>query len=246
MQFRYIPVGEFQMGTRGESVREEPVHRVRLTQPFYLGQFPVTQAQYVAFRPNHENGFFGDSRRPVEQVSWYDATEFCAWLNDRTKVAWPSGLEGFTAQLPSEAQWEYACRGRTETQFYTGDGGTALGAAGWHHGNSDRKTHPVGLKQPNAYGLYDMHGNVEEWCADAWLADAYKLRVDGVCDPKVTEKDVEGDVLRVFRGGSWIDKAWDCRAADRGWGRPEDRDWYLGFRVCLFPGACRAESRQEE
>ncbi|MFN6105370.1 MAG: formylglycine-generating enzyme family protein [Planctomycetaceae bacterium] len=244
LEFRCIPAGKFRMGARGESPHEEPVHRVRLTQPFYLGQFPVTQAQYAAFRPDHQNEFPGDSRRPVENVSWEDAMAYCAWLNDRSNVVWPSGLDGFTARLPSEAQWEYACRGGTETEYHTGDGAIALGAAGWYDENSDQKTQPVGLKAPNANGLYDMHGNVDEWCADAWLADAYKLRVDGVCDPEVTEQDVEGDVLRVVRGGSWNYRARDCRAAYRGRIRPVDRDWGLGFRVCLFPGPCRAESRQ--
>ncbi|MFN6108369.1 MAG: formylglycine-generating enzyme family protein, partial [Planctomycetaceae bacterium] len=92
---------------------------------------------------------------------------------------------------------------------------------------------------------YDMHGNVDEWCADAWLADAYKLRVDGVCDPEVTEQEVEGDVLRVVRGGSWYDRARICRAVYRSGDWPVDRGRDLGFRVCLFPGPCRAESRQE-
>jgi formylglycine-generating enzyme required for sulfatase activity len=236
LQLRMIPVGEFRMGARGESEREEPVHRVRLTQPFYLGQFPVTQAQYAAFRSDHQNGFPGDSRRPVENVTWEDAVAYCAWLNDRSSVVWPSGLEGFTARLPSEAQWEYACRGGTETEFHTGDGAIALAAAGWYDVNSDQKTHPVGLKAPNAYGLYDMHGNVVEWCADAWLADAYKLRVDGVCDPEVTEQEVAGDVLRVVRGGSWFYRASVCRAAVRDRGGPVYRYRNLGFRVCLFPG----------
>jgi formylglycine-generating enzyme required for sulfatase activity len=244
LEFRWIPAGEFRMGARGESPHEEPVHRVRLTQPFYLGQFPVTQAQYAAFRPDHQNRFPEDSRRLVERVSWEDAVAYCAWLNDRSKVVWPSGLEGFTARLPSEAQWEYACRGGTETEFHTGDGEIALAAAGWYDGNSDRKTQPVGLKAPNAYGLYDMHGNVGEWCADAWLEHAYKLRVDGVCDPEVTEQDAEGEVLRVVRGGSWYYWTKICSAAVRTGFRPGDRLIVLGFRVCLFPGPCRTESRQ--
>jgi formylglycine-generating enzyme required for sulfatase activity len=246
MSFRCIPAGEFRMGTRGEYADEEPIHRVRLTQPFYLGQFPVTQAQYAAFRPDHQNEFPGDSRRPVENVSWNDAMAYCAWLNDRSSVVWPAGLVEFTARLPSESQWEYACRGGTETEFHTGDGAIALAAAGWYGGNSNDQTHPVGLKAPNALGLYDMHGNVWEWCADPWLEDSYKLRVDGVCDPEVTEQEVEGDVLRVVRGGSWFLWARYCRAANRYRFGPEDRNRNLGFRVCLFPGPCRAESRQEE
>jgi formylglycine-generating enzyme required for sulfatase activity len=242
LEFVRIPAGEFRMGARGKSADEEPVHRVRITQSFYLGRFPVTQAQYAAFRPDHENGFSGDSRRPVEEVTWDDAAAYCAWLNDPQRVTWPFGLEGFTAQLPTEAQWEYACRAGTETEFHTGDGEIALSAAGWYGENSDQETHPVGLKEPNAFGLYDMHGNVWEWCADAWDENAYKTRVDGVCDPEVTVQNLEGDVLRVIRGGSWSLSAGDCRAASRDWGWPVGRNWVQGFRVCLFPGPSRAHN----
>jgi formylglycine-generating enzyme required for sulfatase activity len=238
LEFVRIPAGEFRMGARGEDPfpDEEPVHPVKITQSFYLGRFPVTQAQYAAFRPDHENGFPGDSRRPVEQVSWDDAAAFCAWLNDPQQVTWPSGLDGFRAQLPTEAQWEYACRAGTETEYHTGDGKIALSAAGWYEGNSDQETHPVGLKEPNAFGLYDMHGNVWEWCADAWDKNAYKTPVDGVCDPEVTVRRLEGNVLRVVRGGSWFFMAWFCRAACRIGYQPGNRNWVQGFRVCLFPG----------
>jgi formylglycine-generating enzyme required for sulfatase activity len=219
---------------------------VRITQAFYLGRYPVTQAQFATFRPEHENGFPGDSRRPVEQVTWDAATEYCVWLNDLGQVTWPAGLEGFRAQLPTEAQWEYGCRAGTETEYHMGDGEIALSAAGWYDGNSGQETHPVGMKEPNAYGLYDMHGNVWEWCADAWNENAYKMRVDGVCDPEVTTQSLAGDVLRVVRGGSWYDWARFCRAAYRGRYRPANRGRNRGFRVCLFPGPCRAQNEESE
>jgi hypothetical protein len=117
-----------------------------------------------------------------------------------------------------------------------GDGEIALSAAGWYDGNSGQETHPVGMKEPNAYGLYDMHGNVWEWCADAWNENAYKMRVDGVCDPEVTTQSLAGDVLRVIRGGSWNNRARNCRAAYRNRNRPANRNRNQGFRVCLFPG----------
>ena len=245
LDFRWIPEGEFRRGGRGVCPDEEPVHQVRLTHSFYLGRFPVTQAQYAAFHPRHRNGFLDDLRRPVEQVSWYDAVEFCAWLNDRSKVAWPSGLDAFTAQLPSEAQWEYACRGGTETEYSTGDGAFALSAAGWYVGNSDGETRPVGLKEPNAFGLYDMHGNVWEWCGDRWDENAYKTCIDGICDPLDPLICIgEDKILRVVRGGSWSHWAGDCRAASRLGNWPENRDRFRGFRVCLFPGPCRFHSSE--
>ncbi len=228
------------MGSRGEYPDEEPVHLVKITCGFYLGLYPVTQEQFAVWNKEHENGFPADLRRPVERVTWNEAEEYCAWLNDRSQVTWPPVLNEFVAGLPTEAQWEYACRAGTETEFYTGDGESALAAAGWYDGNSQFQTHPVGCKEPNDYGLYDMQGNVWEWCADVYDADAYKARVDGVRDPDNSQKRGSGDVRRVVRGGSWYGSAWVCRAAYRIGFRPGDRCRDLGFRVCLFPGPCRA------
>ncbi|MCY2963186.1 MAG: formylglycine-generating enzyme family protein, partial [Planctomycetota bacterium] len=162
LEFQWIPAGEFHMGSRGEHSDEEPIHLVKITHGFYLGRYPVTQGQYAVWNHAHENGFPGDLRRPVEQVTWDEAMEYCAWLNDRSQVTWPPGLNEFAAGLPTEAQWEYAWRAGTETEFHTGDGESALAAAGWYDVNSNSTTHPVGCKKPNAYGLHDMHGNVWE------------------------------------------------------------------------------------
>ncbi len=246
LEFRWIPPGEFLMGSRGEYSDEEPVHLVKITRGFYLGRYPVTQGQFAAWKKSHENYFPGDLRRPVEQVTWDEAEEYCAWLNDRSQVTWPPGLNEFAARLPTEAQWEYACRAGIETEFYTGDGESALSAAGWYDGNSNSTTQPVGCKEPNAYGLYDMHGNVWEWCADVYYADAYKARVDGVRDPDDSQKMDSGGVRRVVRGGSWDYSAGYCRAAYRVRVRPGYRLGDRGFRVCLFPGPCRATRPNRE
>ncbi|MCB1739037.1 MAG: formylglycine-generating enzyme family protein [Gammaproteobacteria bacterium] len=238
----WIPRGEFRMGSRGKFPHEEPAHRVRITRAFYLGTYPVTQAQYALCDPGHKNDFHGEDERPVDSVSWDAAHRFCEWLQARcAEQLEREGLSGHRFDLPSEAQWEYACRAGGEGEYHSGDGEAALAEVGWFDGNSQRTTWPVGQKRANAFGLYDMHGNVWEWCRDAWDADAYRKRVDGVCDPEVTARMVGGeDPGRVVRGGGWGDTAAHCRAADRVSGRPSLRGRYLGFRVGLFPGPSSA------
>jgi formylglycine-generating enzyme required for sulfatase activity len=239
MSFQLIPADSFQMGSRGEYADEEPTHTVRITQPFYLGTFPVTQREFEiwtqAATVKHENHFSGKPSHPAENMDWNEATSFCDWLSAEHNDHLPPG---FVATLPTEAQWEYACRAGTETEYYTGDGEAALAEAGWFDENSGEQTHPVGELAPNAFGLYDMHGNVDEWCRDVWDDDAYKKRVDGVADPMVRSEDVEEeDPDRVFRGGSWFGSARGCRSAFRFRDRPGDRITFLGFRVCLVPGS---------
>ena len=249
MSFQLIPAGSFRMGSRGNYADEEPTHTVRITHPFYLGTFPVTQLEWRAVveripdtslepEPSH---FDGD-QLPVEQVSLDDVEN---WCDSMQKMGILEGLANAAGEqvtvsrfgLPTEAQWEYACRAETETDYYAGDGDAALLEAGWFDENSDDKTHPVGEKTPNTWGLYDMHGNVWEWCRDAWDADAYKKRVDGDTDPEVRVEDVNADdLVRVVRGGSWLGGAADCRAAIRGRRGPGGRNWVQGFRVCLVPG----------
>jgi formylglycine-generating enzyme required for sulfatase activity len=223
----------FRMGGRGFYDYEEPPHLVRLTRPFYLGAYPVTQAEFLAWKPDHEFDFGGRPQNPAERVTWDEAMAYCDWLNRLCYEQIPSG---YVAGLPSEAQWEYACRAGTETEYYTGDGETALLEAGWFAGNSGRSTQPVGQLKANSFGLYDMHGNVHEWCRDAWDKHVYKCRVDGACDP---EEPGEPGAYRVVRGGSWDYWAWLCRSAYRdGW---ELGGWegILGFRVCLLSGPCQ-------
>ena len=259
LYFQYIPAGSFRMGSPGEYADEEPSHRVEITQPFYMSTFPVTQAQWRAVVrqfPESEleptpSEFQGDLR-PVEQVSWHDVNQWCQLVSGSKSVRFPTDAASNSIELtqprldlPTEAEWEYACRlvqtspypVCSDTEYNSGDGEAAMSAAGWYDENSDDQTHDVGGKAPNGIGLYDMHGNVAEWCRDAWSEDAYKFRIDGIADPMVTAFDVgesEKDAHRVVRGGSWIDSARFCRAAYRDRFGPDDRDGNRGFRVCLF------------
>ncbi len=196
MEFVLIPAGKFQMGsTTGES-DEKPVHWVRISQPFYLGKYEVTQAQWKTVMGSDNPSFFKGDNLPVDTVSWDDCQVFIRKLNARR--------DGYTYRLPSEAEWEYACRAGT-----TGDYAGKLGARAWYYGNSGNQTHPVGWKSPNRWGLYDMHGNVWEWCQD-WYGGDYYQNSPGT-DPQGPSMGSD----RVFRGGSWNTTAVICRSANR-------------------------------
>ncbi len=165
----------------------------------------------------------------MEQVSWYDAIIYCAKLTER-ELAAERLPDGYVYRLPTEAEWEYAARAGSTTRFSYGDdhGNTKLGDYAWYFANSPITTHPVGQKLANAWGLYDMHGNVREWCSD-WYGSY----------PGGSVKDPTGPVTRssrVFRGGSWNDVAWGCRSADRHDSLPSLTLSLLGFRVVLAPG----------
>lgn len=218
-----VPIlpGEFLMGSpRGERGRskDETPHRVEITHPFWLGRYPVTQAKYAAVMGENPSEFKGE-RRPVENVDWEQARAFCARL---TELARAAGClpEGFVFRLPTEVEWEYACRAGTGSAFNDGSecmvpGGMdpALLRLGWHGEGEKGQTHPVGEKLANAWGLHDLHGNVWEWCLDRaeWrdgvVTDTY---VDGVSDPLCAE-----GARRVIRGGSYWFDAWLCRSACR-------------------------------
>jgi uncharacterized protein (TIGR02996 family) len=158
MTLSFIPPGSFLMGGTDHD-DEKPIHKVTLTKGFFVGVHPVTQAQWKAVMGTDPSHFKGDDR-PVESVSWDDSQEFCARL---TAI-----LKSITVELPSEAMWEYACRAGTTTEYYTGDGEEALKRCGWFWGNSESETRPVGQLAANAWGLYDVHGNVWEWCQDRY------------------------------------------------------------------------------
>ncbi len=244
MVFRRIPAGEFWMGSRGGETDEAPRHRVRIDRAFWLGETPVTRAQYAAAGLGNPSHFSDRPDHPVADVSWLDAVGYADWLTNTLKETFPPGVS--LACLPTEAEWEYACRGGTETDYWSGDGEAALGEVGWYGGNAGDGTHPVGQKEGNAWGLRDMHGNVWEWCEDVYDGQAYRKREDGWKARAWTVEDAGEDAEyfsdddrdlkrpgRVMRGGSWLDSAWYCRAAFRFGGRPSLRDRVVGFRVCL-------------
>ena len=252
MFFRRVPKGEFWMGSRDphpENVEwtqnELPRHRVVVEREFWMATFPVTRRQFDAWANPGAKAPKEQLQRPAVNMDWHQATEFCAWL------AQQEGWRGYCPALPSEAEWEYACRAGTDTDYCSGDGEAALREVGWFDRNSGNRTHDVGERQPNAWGLYDMHGNVGEWCRDPWCGsrerdtgELYRSRIDGTSLEQVQPDWAAADFSdlersqagRVFRGGSWSDPAWWCRSACRfGWG-PGNRFVNQGFRVCLLPG----------
>ena len=196
---------------------ETPAHAVTLTKPFYMGKFAVTQEQYQQLMGKNPSAFPGRAKHPVETVSWNDATEFCKRLSEKT---------GRSFRLPTEAEWEYACRAGTTTTYYTGDTETDLARAAWYGANSLNTSRPVGQKEPNGFGLFDMLGNVWQWCQDIY--DEYSP--GAASDPQGPDKGSE----RVFRGGSWGYIPGNCRSACRGKGIPANRINVLGFRVVMY------------
>jgi formylglycine-generating enzyme required for sulfatase activity len=216
MKLVLIPAGKFMMG---EGVQVFTPHEVTISKPFYMGVTEVTQAQYQAIMGMNPSDVKG-ATNPVEMVSWNDATEFCKKLSEKTRQA---------VRLPTEAEWEYACRAGTKTAFCFGDADTGLGDYAWYDGNSGSKTHPVGQKKPNAWGLYDMHGNVWEWCAD-WYADYPK---GAVTDPQGPTSGAS----RVLRGGSWNFDPALCRSATRHIYTPDIPCGIFGFRVVVSVSA---------
>jgi len=215
-----IPAGEFLMGSpdadKDGQIGEQPQHRVRISKPFYLGKYLVMQEQWQAVMGNNPSQFKGP-KNPVEQVSWDDCQQFLEKLSAK--------VGGGKFRLPTEAQWEYACRAGSTTRYGFGDEESGLGEYAWYDANSGNTTHPVGEKKANAWGLYDMHGNVWEWCAD-WYNWGYyaKSPTDDPTGPAAGSR-------RVLRGGYWFNGAGNCRLAHRyahGSGR---RGSFLGLRV---------------
>jgi WD40 repeat protein len=229
IKFQRIRAGKFLMGSPdsdGDAQSEEkPQHLVRITRPFYLGVYPVTQSQYEALMGKNRSFFKGDGSRPIEVVSWEDANAFCQKLTGEVPDEW----RGSVCRLPTEAEWEYACRAGTSTRYCFGDDDAGLGDYAWFRDNSGNATRSVGGKLPNAWGLYDTHGNVSEWCQD-WYDDKYYASCPGE-DPVGPSQAS----CRVFRGGSWILFAGACRAACRDGLAPSSRPGDVGFRVALIP-----------
>jgi len=210
---------------------ESPAHAVTLTKAFYLGRFEVTQEQYAQVMGTNPSSFKGPNL-PVEgMVSWDDAKDFCRKAStilsrDRKGAVGPlADARGSEFRLPTEAEWEFACRAGTTTAYYSGDTEADLGRAAWYGANCNGTTHPVGQKEPNAWGLYDMHGNVWEWCED-WYEE---YPIGAATDPKGPATGT----ARVLRGGSWSSNPAICRAAFRISGDPVSRINYVGFRVVV-------------
>ncbi|MDP6503537.1 MAG: SUMF1/EgtB/PvdO family nonheme iron enzyme, partial [Planctomycetota bacterium] len=249
------PAGSFMMGSPAnekDRSSNETQHKVTLSQPFYIGKYEVTQAEWkkvMGKEPWKGEPWKGDERwkpdnftkenprHAATHVSWQDCQEFLKKLSglgaprqDKSGHGVPA-LQTTTFALPTEAQWEYACRSGTATRFYYGedDNSIFLGVYAWFHGNAlvagEKYAHPVGLKKPNDWGLYDMHGNVWEWCSD-WYGDYSSKAVVDPAGPATGGR-------RVSRGGSWFTNARGCRSAFRGRGRPSQRLNSLGFRVVL-------------
>lgn len=225
------PAGSFKMGSpldEDARYKNESQHKVTFTKPFQISKYEITQAQYQAIMGVNPS-YFKFENNPVENVSWEEARSFCDKLNEKYKSSLP---QGYRFDLPTEAQWEYACRAGTETQLNSGKNLTTrtgkclnLDEVSWYYENSDKKPHPVGLKKPNAWGIYDMHGNVWEWVRD-WYGN---YPSDDVVDPLGPQKSTK----RVFRGASWGDYAMYHRSARRIIIDPIYKFIDLGFRIVL-------------
>ncbi|MGI9468848.1 MAG: formylglycine-generating enzyme family protein [Rubripirellula sp.] len=223
MEFKLIPAGTFIMGEGDQA------HEVTLTKPFKMGVREVTQAQYEQVMGVNPSKYKG-ADNPVETVTWDDAIEFCRRLSElpAEKAA------GNVYRLPTEAEWEYACRAGTTTKYSFGDNESDLSGYGRYLDNYGGTHHPVGSKQPNAWGLYDMHGNVWEWCQD-WKEDYPEGAVTDVSSGSAIPTGPASGQYRVIRGGSWVNTADYCRSAIRLCGKLSYSLNGLGFRVCLIP-----------
>jgi len=253
----WIPAGEFMMGSETGDSDEKPVHRIRIDESFYMGRTEVTVRQFLAFVeatgyktegekgnwsatyhpagfpivPGHarhrcQPGFQQTKDDPAVCISFNDAVAFCKWLSQET---------GKNCRLPSEAEWEYACRAGGDA-----DSAQNLGEKGWYRDNAEGRTHPVGRKKPNAFGLYDMHGNAWEWCLDVWHSNYRGAPADG--SPWLTEDYLPmAAIRRVLRGGAWCRRYFKLVGTFRYRGTPDFRSNGTGFRI-----VCSAMNVNEE
>lgn len=214
----FIAGGTFQMGSKTGGSDKRPVHRVVLND-FYIGKYEVTQAQYkkVMGEDDHINYFEGCPDCPVERVSWYNAVAFTEKL---------SMLTGEKYRLPTEAEWEFAARGGIQSGSFKYSGSDSIAAVAWRSDNSANMTHPVGMKMPNEAGLFDMSGNVWEWCSD-WYSDSYYSM-----SPEQNPAGPESGSQRVIRGGSWFQDSFGLNITDRKAMNAEWRLGFVGFRIC--------------
>jgi len=215
----FVEGGTFMMGSNSGDADEKPVHEVTLSS-FSIGKYEVTQAQWQAVMGDNPSYFKGCENCPVEMVSWNDIQGYIQKLNAQT---------GKQYRLPTEAEWEYAARGGNKSRNLTYSGSDPINPVSWYSGNSKDKTHPVGSKQSNELGIYDMSGNVWEWCND--LYDDYSA------DRETNPKGPTSGMYRLIRGGCWNYAASYCRSADRSRGMPGIKKFENGFRLVLSPSS---------
>ena len=213
--------GTFTMGATAEQggdarSDEKPAHQVTLSD-YYIGKYEVTQEEWQAVMGKNPSAFKGNNN-PVEKVSWDDCQKFIKKLNQ---------LTGLKFALPTEAQWEYAARGGNQSKGYKYSGSNNIDDVAWYDSNSGNKTHSVGTKAPNELGLFDMSGNVWEWCSDRYGSYSSSAQTNPV--------GPSSGYNRVLRGGSWNNLAWRCRVSFRYYNYPSNRNYYIGFRVVLVP-----------
>jgi len=234
-----IPAGEFLMGSEQAGADARPVHRVSVS-AFYMDACEVTQASYEELMGINISKFEGDNN-PVEQVRWNQAARYC---NARSRAAglkpcydettWACDFSADGYRLPTEAEWEYACRAGTRTAYWFGDDPQRLGSFGWFRGNASKRTHPVATKPANPWNLRDMCGNVAEWCNDFYASDYYQV------SPADNPRGPATGVKRVIRGGSWNSRPEQCASAARAGDAPSLPDVCLGNDVYGFRCVRRA------
>lgn len=223
IEFVRVPAGAFRMGSpENEPKRVEdegPLRTVLFDKPFWMSKYEITQGQWKAVMADNPSTFKKGDDYPVETVSWFDCQRFVQRLNSRNSE---------TFRLPTEAEWEYACRAGSQAAFGFGSVTDELAEYAWYQDNSSGASHRVGQRKPNAWGLYDMHGNVYEWCQDCWRDSYAGLPGNGAAwitsDP---------DAHRVRRGGSWEKPAHNCRSAFRGSAHPDNQRSDVGLRLVL-------------
>jgi formylglycine-generating enzyme required for sulfatase activity len=221
MEFVFIPAGKFTMGSpigQSDYMDEVPPREVKIEKPFYMCKYPITQKHWIDIMGKNHSSFMGDGNKPVENVSWNDVQEFITKLNEKEQPD--------KHRLPSEAEWEYACRAGTTGMYSFGDDESNLDEYAWYKENSGGETHPVGQKKPNAWGLYDMHGNIWECVQDRWH-DNYK----GAPSDGSAWEDGGDSTRRAMRGGSWHSDASSCRSTNRHGFEENSSKKRLGFRL---------------
>ena len=229
----HVPGGTFMMGSNEKEDDVQPVHQVTLS-PFYIGKYEVTQAEWKEVMGRNPSFSKGDNL-PVENVSWFDAVDYCnkrsvkegltpcySGSGDNISCDWEA--KGY--RLPTEAEWEYAARGGNKSQGYAYSGSNDIGSVAWYWDNSDSRTHEMGTKAANELGLHDMSGNVAEWCWD-WYAEDYYAQ-----SPGRNPKRAGSGSYRLLRGGDWGYNAYHCRVAYRCLGIPYLCYSNYGFRLC--------------